>query len=53
MVVVVLMLDDVIKEYFVFCGFLNILKSFEFDLKVDKDKSFWVSYIKEILLVVI
>lgn len=43
------MLDDVIKEYLVFRGFSNTLKSFESDLKADKDKSFRVSYFKEIL----
>lgn len=43
------MLDDVIKEYLVFRGFSNTLKSFESDLKADKDKSFRVSYLKEIL----
>lgn len=37
------MLDDVIKEYLVFRGFSNTLKSFESDLKADKDKSFRVS----------
>lgn len=42
------MLDDVIKEYLVFRGFSNTLKSFESDLKADKDKSFRVSYFKEI-----
>lgn len=36
------MLDDVIKEYLVFRGFSNTLKSFESDLKADKDKSFKV-----------
>lgn len=47
------MLDDVIKEYLVFRGFSNTLKSFESDLKADKDKSFRVSYLKEILPVAI
>lgn len=37
------MLDDVIKEYLIFRGFSNTLKSFESDLKADKDKSFRVS----------
>jgi len=37
------MLDDVIKEYLVFRAFSNTLKSFESDLKADKDKSFRVS----------
>ena len=36
------MLDDIIKEYLVFRGFSSTLKSFESDLKVDKDKSFRV-----------
>lgn len=36
------MLDDIIKEYLVFRGFSNTLKSFESDLKADKDKSFRV-----------
>lgn len=53
MVVVILMLDDVIKEYFVFWGFLNILKSFELDLKVDKDKSFRVSCFIVVCVVII
>lgn len=39
------MLDDVIKEYLVFRGFSNTLKSFESDLKADKDKSFRVDKI--------
>lgn len=43
------MLDDVIKEYLVFRGFSNTLKSFESDLKADKDKSFRVSYFIEVL----
>lgn len=38
------MLDDIIKEYLVFRGFSNTLKSFESDLKADKDKSFRVGY---------
>ena len=37
------MLDDVIKEYLIFRGFSGTLKSFESDLKADKDKSFRVS----------
>ena len=36
------MLDDIIKEYLVFRGFSNTLKTFESDLKADKDKSFRV-----------
>ena len=36
------MLDDIIKEYLVFRGFSSTLKSFESDLKADKDKSFRV-----------
>ena len=36
------MLDDLIKEYLIFRGFTNTLKSFESDLKSDKDKSFRV-----------
>ncbi|XP_020630287.1 WD repeat-containing protein 91-like isoform X2 [Orbicella faveolata] len=39
------MLDDVIKEYLVFRAFSNTLKSFESDLKADKDKSFRVDKI--------
>ena len=36
------MVDDVVKEYLVFRGFSSTLKSFESDLKADKDKSFRV-----------
>ncbi|KAM7445845.1 WD repeat-containing protein 91 [Porites harrisoni] len=39
------MLDDIIKEYLVFRGFSSTLKSFESDLKADKDKSFRVDKI--------
>lgn len=39
------MLDDVIKEYLIFRGFSGTLKSFESDLKADKDKSFRVDKI--------
>lgn len=40
------MLDDVIKEYLIFRGFSGTLKSFESDLKADKDKSFRVSSVR-------
>lgn len=39
------MVDDVVKEYLVFRGFSSTLKSFESDLKADKDKSFRVDKI--------
>ena len=37
-------LDDIIKEYLLFRGFTSTLKSFEADLKVDKDKGLKVLY---------
>ena len=37
-------LDEIIKEYLLFRGFTSSLKSFETDLKGDKDKSFKVRY---------
>lgn len=33
-------IDELIKEYMTFRGFTNTLKSFDIDLKSDKDKSF-------------
>jgi hypothetical protein len=36
-------LDEIIKEYLLFRGFTNTLKTFEAELKLDKDKSFRVS----------
>lgn len=36
-------LDEIIKEYLLFRGFANTLKTFEAELKIDKDKSFRVS----------
>lgn len=44
------MLDDIIKEYLVFRGFSSTLKSFESDLKADKDKSFRVGYFFKVYL---
>jgi len=44
------MLDDIIKEYLVFRGFTNTLKSFESDLKADKDKSFRVGLLVQVYL---
>ena len=40
-------LDEIIKEYLLFRGFANTLKTFEGELKVDKDKSFRVSILKK------
>lgn len=35
--------DDQVKEYLLFRGFSQTLKTFENDLKIDKDKGFRVS----------
>lgn len=40
-------LDEIIKEYLLFRGFTNTLKTFEAELKLDKDKSFRVNKIVE------
>ena len=37
-------LEDIIKEYLIFRGFVNTLKAFEADLKADKDKNLKVLY---------
>lgn len=37
--------DDLIREYMLFRGFSNTIKSFEVELKSDKDKSFRVDKI--------
>ncbi|XP_075226894.1 WD repeat-containing protein 91 isoform X2 [Lycorma delicatula] len=39
------LIDELIREYFVFRGFMNTLKSFDSELKTDKDKSFRVDKI--------
>jgi len=36
-------IDELIREYFLFRGFTNALKWFDFDVKFDKDKGFRVS----------
>jgi hypothetical protein len=36
-------LDELVKEYFLFRGFTATLKTFENEIKADKDKSFRVS----------
>jgi len=36
-------IDELIREYFLFRGFTNALKWFDFDVKLDKDKGFRVS----------
>ncbi|KAF7269893.1 hypothetical protein GWI33_017098 [Rhynchophorus ferrugineus] len=43
-------IDELIREYLVFRGFASTLKSFDGDLKVDKDKSFRVDKIIEQLM---
>lgn len=37
------LLDELIKEYLLFRGFTATLKTFENEIKADKDKSFRVS----------
>jgi len=36
-------IDELIREYFLFRGFTNALKWFDFDVKLEKDKGFRVS----------
>lgn len=37
-------IDEMLKEYLLFRGFTGTLKSFDAELKADKDKSFRVSW---------
>ncbi|RZF32900.1 hypothetical protein LSTR_LSTR004291 [Laodelphax striatellus] len=42
--------DELIREYFIFRGFSNTLKTFDAELKLDKDKSFRVDKIVDQLM---
>uniref|UniRef100_A0A2S2PDZ9 WD repeat-containing protein 91 n=1 Tax=Schizaphis graminum TaxID=13262 RepID=A0A2S2PDZ9_SCHGA len=43
-------IDELIREYFLFRGFTNALKWFDFDVKLDKDKGFRVDKLVEQIL---
>lgn len=43
-------MDELIKEYLLFRGFGSTIKSFDLDLKVDKEKSFRVDKIIDQLM---
>eukprot|EP00128_Syssomonas_multiformis_P011153 Colp12_sorted_trinity150504_noHs@27472 len=46
-------IDDLLKEYLVFRGFTNTLRTFEAEIKTDKDKGFNVAKITEQIFVYI
>jgi WD repeat-containing protein 91 len=45
-------MDEMVKEYLLFRGFCTTLKTFDAELKTDKDKGFRVSLIQKLIYLI-